>query len=471
MAESIKEFGFKVPLVIDKNGIIVTGHTRYKAAQTLGMAKIPCIVSEDLTEEQIKAFRLIDNKTSEYSTWDLSKLEIEVEELQQLEFDMSDYGFELLEKKIQEDNFDIEDHQDQEEENSEPTTKLGDIYQLGDHRLMCGDSTKAEQVTELMNGKIANLCFTDPPYGMKKEKDGVTNDNLNFDDLLEFNKKWIALTFKHITENGSWYCWGIDEPLMDIYSDIVKPMIREGQATFRNLITWDKGSGQGQTAKDYRMYPIADEKCLFVVKGVVGFNTNSEHYFEGWEPIRKYLFDQRELCGWDIPTMKDIAGHSDRSRDHWTSKSQWTLITKKVYETFKAWAVDNNIKAWARSYADLKKEYEEIKKNYYDRMAYFNNTHDNMNNVWHFKRTAGEEREAAGGHATPKPLELCARAMKSSSRKGDLIIDLFGGSGSTIMAAEGLGRVCYTMELERHWCDVIIKRYEDLTGLKAEKVN
>ena len=112
--------------------------------------------------------------------------------------------------------------------------------------------------------------FTDPPYGMKKENEGVLNDNLNFDDLLKFNKLWIPLTFKHLKKNGSWYCWGNEEPLMDIYSEILKPMKKlkgESKLTFRNLITWDKKTGQGQLSSEFRMYPRASEKCIFIMMG------------------------------------------------------------------------------------------------------------------------------------------------------------------------------------------------------------
>ena len=109
----------------------------------------------------------------------------------------------------------------------EPTVKKGETWKLGRHRIMCGDSTKAEDVAKLMNGEKATLCFTAPPYGMKKEKDGVLNDNLNYDDLLEFNKKWIPISFQSLTEEGTWYCWGTDEPLMDIYSNILKPMAKK----------------------------------------------------------------------------------------------------------------------------------------------------------------------------------------------------------------------------------------------------
>ena len=249
VAESIKQFGFKVPIVIDKNNVIVCGHTRYKAAKKLKLKKVPCVMADDLTDEQIKAYRLADNKTGEFAEWDLDILNLELEDLNFTDIDMSDFGFDLdLEdegepKEVEEDDF-------EEELPVEPKAKLGDIYQLGNHRLMCGDSTKIEYVEKLMNGEKADMVFTDPPYGMKKEKDGIANDNLNYDDLLEFNKKWIPLTFKFMKDNGSWYCWGIDEPLMDIYSNILKPMKKENKITFRNLITWDKGSGGAKCQKN-----------------------------------------------------------------------------------------------------------------------------------------------------------------------------------------------------------------------------
>lgn len=284
----------------------------------------------------------------------------------------------------------------------------------------------------------ADMVFTDPPYGMK--------------------------------DVGSWYCWGIDEPLMDIYSHILKPMAKQQKVTFRNLITWDKGNGQGQNSADFRMYPIADEKCLFVMCGVQGFNTNKDNYFEGWEPIRDYLLSSRLAMGWDVPTMKRIAGHSDLFRDHWTNKSQFNMPTKEVYNKLKAEA-ERQRKEKGIANDAFKREYDEIKREYYSTRAYFDNTHDNMNNVWHFDRTSAAERELTGGHATPKPIALCARAIKSSSREGETVLDVFGGSGSTLIACEQLNRKCRTMELDPHYCDVIIARWEKFTGLQAELIN
>ena len=451
VAASIKEFGFKVPIVIDASGTIAAGHTRYEAAKRLNWEKVPCIVADDLTDEQIKGFRLADNKVGEASEWDFEKLGEELDGI--FDLDMSEFGFDL--------SFDDDEPEMKEDEvpepPEEPKARVGDLYEVGGHRLICGDSTDVTVIDRLMDGVKADMVFTDPPYGMKKESEGVLNDNLNYDDLLDFNRQWIPLTFGALKDNGSWYCWGIDEPLMDIYSNILKPMARENKITFRNLITWDKGNGQGQLSSGFMMYPIADEKCLFVVCGIQCLTLNADQYWEEYEPIRKYLYDERIKCGWDVPTMKTIAGHSDKSRDHWTGKSQFNLPTKEVYEKFQKWAKEHNVKAFEKEYEQLRKEYEQLR-------AYFDNTHDNMNNVWHFDRAGKDEREHTGGHATPKPIALCSRAIKSSSREGETVLDVFGGSGSTLIACEQLNRKCYMCELDPHYIDVIIQRYINFKG-------
>lgn len=465
IANSIKEFGLINPVLIDGDFGIIAGHGRVEGAKKLGMTEVPCLFVEDLTEEQKRAYIIADNKLAEDAGWDTVLLKLELGELADLDFDISLTGFSLddLDELSDEPKEVTEDEAPEVDEVNEPITQLGDIWQLGDHRLMCGDSTDKATVEKLMDSKNADLVFTDPPYGMKKEKDGVANDNLNYDDLLVFNKQWIPLTFDALKENGSWYCWGIDEPLMDIYSEILKPMIRENKITFRNLITWDKGSGQGQLSSEFRMYPIADEKCLFVMRGIQCLTLNADNYWEEYEPIRKYLYDSRVAMGWDVPTMKKIVGHSDLSRDHWTSKSQFSMPTKKVYDKLKT--------AAERQRKELGIENDAFRREYDDLRAYFDNTHDNMNNVWHFSKTSGEERETAGGHATPKPIALCSRAIKSSSREGEIVLDVFGGSGSTLIACEQLNRKAYLVELEPRWCDVIIKRWETLTGKKAVKIN
>ena len=436
VASSIKAFGFNVPLVLDRDKIVVTGHTRLAAARKLGLKRVPCIIAEHLTEAQAKAYRLADNKVAELASWNTELLTVELEALNELDMAMEAFGFEAQEKlselkDVEEDAAPVPEV----ETTTEPQTRPGDIYDLGGSRLMCGDSTRAEDVARLTDGVKVDLVFTDPPYGMGKEAEGILNDNLNYAKLLEFNKRWIPLSMDALKDNGSWYCWGTDEPLMDIYAHIIKPLIAENKATFRNLITWDKGQAQGQNSEGYRMYPIGDEKCLFIMLGVQGFNANADNYFEGWEPVRNYL-------------LESLKAEAERQRKE------------------KGLAND----AFMRTYEDVRGEYLAIKRAYDAGRAYFDNTHDLMTNVWHFPRTSAEERELTGGHASPKPLALCARAIKSSSREGETVLDLFGGSGSTLIACEQLNRRCFTMELDPRYCDVIIKRWETLTGKKAVKL-
>jgi len=463
LASSIKEFGFINPVIIDDHNGLIAGHGRLLAAKKLGLDEVPVLVESHLTEAQKKAYILADNKLALNAGWDADLLKVELSELKDLGFDNLDtIGFSDDEiKDILQETLEVVEDDGPSEVPDELRTQKGDIWILGEHRLMCGDSTSENDVKALMQDDLADMIFIDPPYGMKKEAKGVLNDNLNYDDLLEFNKRWIPLSFKFLKDNGSWYCWGIDEPLMDIYSNILKPMIKAQKLTFRNLITWDKGTGQGQLSKDFRCYAPADEKCLFVMCGVQGFNNNADNYFEKWEPIRLYLKEQRDLMGWSNADMKVMLGHSPKSGCHWFDKSQWSFPTKEEYQT---WQKQAEEKAF-------KREYDELKREYYKTRAYFDNVHDNMNSVWHFERTSIEERKDTGNHATPKPIALCCRAIKTSSRENEIVLDLFGGSGSTLITCEQLKRKCYTMELDEHYCDVILQRWQKLTGKEAVRVD
>ena len=472
LRSSLREYGFVNPVLIDRNYGVIAGHGRIMAAKEEGIIEVPCVFVDHLTEAQKKAYIIADNRMAMDGGWDELQLKFEIEQLQELDFDPKLTGFEAdeLEKILgiepEPSHEIIEDEVPEVPE--EPISKYGDIYQLGNHRLMCGDSTKTEDVMRLMDGERADMVFTDPPYGMKKESEGVLNDNLNFDDLLDFNRQWIPLTFGALKDNGSWYCWGIDEPLMDIYSNILKPMQKEKKITFCNLITWDKGSGQGQLSEAFREYPVADEKCLFVMAGVQGFDTTQDNYYEGFEPIRQYLNDELAKIGVKRgQQFESILGSVNKSQSI-LSKSHFNLITESDYKKLQEYA---NGRAFLREYDDIKREYDDIKREWYSTRAYFNNTHDNQNNVWHFNRAGKDEREHTGGHATPKPIALCSRAIKSSSREGEIVLDVFGGSGSTLIACEQLNRKCYMMELAPHYVDVIIQRWENLTGQKAAKIS
>ena len=445
LVQSIKDFPEMLelrPIVVNNDGIVLGGNMRLKACKEAGLKEVPVIKASELTEEQQKEFIIKDNVG--FGEWDWEDLanNWDAEEL-------TDWGLDLpvsmeVELEAEEDDFDVP------EDGIETDIVLGDLFEIGEHRLLCGDSTDSDAVAKLMDGEKADMAHNDPPYGMKKEKDGVLNDNLNFDDLLQFNHDWIALQFTHLKENGSWYCWGIDEPLMDIYSDILKPYIKDQKATFRNLITWNKGYGQGQLTESYRMFPIADEKCLFVMLGVQGMNDTAETYFEGFEPLRKWLISEKEKSGLK---NEEISKITNSSHTHYWAKSQWFFPTKEHYNSIKN---ASNGKAFNKEYEEVKKEYEEAKKQWLATRSYFNNTHDNQNNVWNFDRHIRQGDE--GGHATPKPIPLCERAIKSSCPDGGLVLDFFLGSGSTMVASHQLKRKCYGIELDPKYCQVIIDR-------------
>lgn len=300
IAMSIEKFGMLDPIGIWKGNIIVEGHGRMLACKQLGMTEVPCVRLDHLTDEQRREYAIAHNATAELSEWDLDILPDELAELDLSDFDF-DFGIEDEEEETEivedEDTSTEEDEIPEVEEDVEPTTKMGDVWQLGSHRLVCGDSTNAETVKKLMNGKTADCVFTDPPYGMKKESDGVLNDNLNYDDLLEFNKKWIPLTFEHLKDMGGWYCWGIDEPLMDIYSHILKPLARKNEIVIRNYLTWAKHSAFGMKSSLMLSYPRETEKCWFVVKGANWNNNNAEFFNYKYQPVVDYLNEQAQIVG------------------------------------------------------------------------------------------------------------------------------------------------------------------------------
>jgi len=206
-----------------------------------------------------------------------------------------------------------------------------------------------------------------------------------------------------------------------------------------------------------RSYCVYDEKCLFVQCGVQGTTLNSDQYFKEYDKVRIYLENEAKKVGLTSVKLKEICGVGMYS--HWFTKSQFTLIPKEHYKKIQNYFNDG-----------FKKEYEELRKEYEELRAYFDNTHETyMTAVWDFETTNGEERESAGGHATPKPLALCARAIKSSSREEEIVLDVFGGSGSTLIACEQLNRTCYMMELDEKYASVILRRYVENTG-DAENV-
>ncbi|MGM1091333.1 DNA modification methylase [Streptococcus dysgalactiae] len=361
VAESIKEFGFKVPIVIDKNGEIVNGHTRYKAAKKLGLETVPVIVADDLSDEQIKAFRLADNKVGEIAVWDLDLLNEELNDI--LDLDMSAFGFDVL------DNLDdlIEDEKDLDDftENvpDEPKSKLGDIYQLGSHKLMCGDSTSAADVKKLMNGELADLLLTDPPYNVSyegKTKDSLTikNDSMDNDSFRQFLVNAFSSANEVMKPGAVFYIWHADSEGYNF-----RGACFDIGWTVRQCLIWNKNS----MVLGRQDYHWKHEPCLY-----------------GW---------------------KDGAGHL------WASDRKQTTVI----------------------------DYEKPQRN--------------------------------GVHPTMKPVGLFDYQIKNNTKGSDIVLDLFGGSGTTLIACESNGRHARLMEYDPKYVDVIINRWEELTGDKAIKLN
>ncbi len=344
VASSIKEFGFKVPIVIDKNNVIIAGHTRLKASVQLGLKEVPCIVADDLNEEQIKAFRLADNKTAELATWNMELLE---QELSNINMDMLQFGFEDL---VGEDNKEAvdDDFDPGAEIPAVPYTQLGDVYELNGHRLMCGDSTKNEDVKVLMNNEQADMIFTDPPYNVDYEGTAgkIKNDKMEDNSFYLFLLDAFKNMFESIKTGGAIYVCHADT---------------EG-LNFRNA---------------YKTAGFKLAECLVWVKNALVLGRQDYHWRH--EPI---------LYGW-----KEGSAHyfvDDRTQD----------------------------------------------------------------TIWEYNKPKNNDL-----HPTMKPLELVGKAISNSSRKNDKVLDLFGGSGSTLIASDQINRKAFLMELDEKFVDVIVKRF------------
>jgi len=326
-----------------------------------------------------------------------------------------------------------------------------------------------------MDGAKAALVHADPPYGMGKENDGVQNDNLYAEKLDAFQMEWWNAVRPNVEDNGSAYIWGNAPDLWRLwYSGGLSDSER---LTMRNEIVWGKGdAGAGgishMGAEGFRMYPNSSERCLFFMLGEQGFNNNADNYWDGWEPIRAYLDGERERMGWNAKTIKEITGVG--MFGHWFTESQWTMIPQEHYEALQKAAngeaflrpYDSKANGLKQDHDGLKQDHDGLKQDFYATRAYFDNTHDNMTDVWDFDRVKGDERH---GHATPKPVAMMERVMKSSLPKGGICIEPFIGSGSTLIAAQSTGRKCYGMELTPEYVDITVARWEAFTGKKAER--
>ena len=343
LRSSLREFGFINPVIIDRDFGVIAGHGRILAAKEEGITEVPCVFADHLTEAQKKAYIIADNRMAMDAGWDEELLRVEIEALQAEAFDLSLTGFDEKELSdlfkddadVQEDDFDVD------AELEKPTfSKSGDVWTLGRHRLVCGDSTKAETFETLMQGRKANLVVTDPPYNVNYEGTAgkIKNDNLADEKFYQF--------------------------LFDAFSNIEKVM-----------------------ADDASIYVFSD----------AGF------YLSG-------------CCIWKKPSL--VLGRSPYQWQHEPCLYGW----KK-----------NGKHQW---YADRK-----------------------QTTIWEFEKTKKNT-----DHPTMKPIPLLAYPIQNSSMSNTLILDPFGGSGSTLIACEQTDRSCYTIELDEKYCDVIVKRYIEQAG-------
>lgn len=395
---SILEFGFLTPCLIDKDFNLIAGHGRLAAAEELGLKKLPCVFIEGLTEDQRRAYILADNRLSELGEWDMDLVSEELEELNKHGFDLELTGFEF--DDITSDDIDFSDldaqaNKIEEELPEEPKTKPGDIYQLGDHVLMCGDSTKAEDVKKLMGNVEADLCITDPPYNIDyegKTKDAlkIQNDSMGENDFINFLCAAFSNMKSALKSGGVFYIW---HPFAGTF-EFISALNKSGME-MRQILVWVKNV----FTLGRQDYQWRHEPCIY------GWKEGAAHYFI-----------------------------EDRTKS--------TIFESKPN-------VDNLNEAEAKQL--LKAIFCEM---------------ENYSTVIHEKRPT---RNAE--HPTMKPVNLIKRQIENSSKEGDLVLDLFGGSGTTLIACEEKRRRCRMMEYDPHYCDVIINRFEKLTGKTAKKVN
>ena len=304
----------------------------------------------------------------------------------------------------------------------------------------------------------ADMVFADPPYGMRKK--GIVNDNLNYDALLGFNKQWILPSFDVLKEGGSWYCWGIEEPLMDIYSEILKPKIKNREITYRNFITWDKGNAQGQKSISHRRYPKSNESCLFVTKGnrTIKKMSSKVHFLDELKGIRNSLVEELKKAGINNNLTLKLTG-SKYVFGHWIATASWRMITENHYNILKNYCEKKRIRAFEKSYAEFRIEYENALSIWQQNRTYFDNTHKNMTTVWHMTNVTNMSREYCG-HPAQKPVALCSLAIKTSCPPKGIVVDPFMGSGSAGVACQQLGRCYIGIEINEKSFDTACKRIE-----------
>ncbi len=421
VAESIRQFGFRQPIVVDADGVIVVGHTRWKAAARLGLERVPVHVARELTPEQARAYRIADNATADLATWDLELLPAELSELQALDVDLSLLGFgedelaKLLDPGVK---AGLTDPDDVPEPPDEATTQPGDLWVLGDHRLLCGDAGKAADVDRLLDGATIHLVNTDPPYNVKVEP---RSNNA------------IAAGLSSFGEHGLMHHQSFDLHRMEkrsrsrYHAMDVATGAQSGKPTHKKLRPKDR-----PLANDF----VSDEDFDQMLRAWFGNIARvlapgrAAYIWGGYANVGNYP-PVLKACGlYFSQAIIWVKEHPVLTRKDFMGNHEWCFYT------------------WREGAAHV----------------FLGPT--NATDVWSVKKVNPQSMI----HLTEKPVELAVRAMQYSSRAGEKVLDLFGGSGSTLIAAEQTGRRAFLLELDALYCDVIVQRWEKFTGRKAERV-
>jgi len=416
VAASIREFGFRQPIVVDGEMVIVVGHTRYLAALELGLEKVPVHVADNLSPPQIKAYRIMDNRSHEDSEWDGELLSLELSDLKDADFDLDLTGFEddqiaeILAKGVV-GTAGLTDPDEVPEPPDEAITQPGDLWILGDHRLLCGDSGNAADVDYLLAGAPIHLVNTDPPYNVKVEP---RSNNAIAAGLSSFGSGADAIEASDAQ--------GMHHQGFDLARHKSK-----SKATHKKLRPKDR-----PLANDF----VSDEEFEKLLRAWFGNIARVLEQGRGF-----YIWGGYANCGNYPPVLKEMKLYFSQAVI-WVKEHP--VLTRKDYMGNHEWCFYGWREGAAHVYLGP----------------------NNATDVWSIKKVNPQSMI----HLTEKPVELAIRAMQYSSRPGENVLDLFGGSGSTLIGAEQTGRKSLLMELDPLYCDVIVERWQNFTGKKAERV-
>lgn len=423
IAQSILKTGWTKPIIVDENKEILAGHGAHKAALQIGVSSVPVIIRDDLNEGQKRAYRIADNKLAEKSMWDLDTLKLEFGDLRGMGFDMSLTGFSPGEIS---DLIDIKDKREKEPPlipvQDRAITVLGDVWQMGAHRLICGDSTKPETYDALMDGRKAQCVFTDPPYGVSYQGstnafDVIAGDDKRRGELKDILRSAFKLAAKHARPDAGWYVWHASSTREDFAQ-----AMRDAGIVELSYLIWEKPGG----VMGWSDYRPAHEPCFYACK------QGEKPYFQG---------DRTNTTAWKIEHMGE--GQA-------TTIDGGLLIVgpdgREICLT------------------DQPPKGKKLRHLYLEDGEALVQPSSDMDDLWKISRDNGGKNMI---HPTMKPVDLSRKACLNSAREGDVVLDVFSGSGSTIMGCERTGRVGYAIELDPRYVDATVRRWETITKQEA----